>query len=408
MLFKILTLLLLPLTALHAGCGDKHEEGTENSLPSLRIVLPYAFDDSSAASLILQGGNNNFRVNGTLGAYFTDQQRIKASYDFMEERLGFRYCTGKTHKWVNQSAGGLKYDYLFDDCTMKALTIGGFYSHAGSRSLSKRTLSSEADLYRHIAGSNYWNIDLGLTGTLWENGFIGLALNYGRLTYNYKYHDREKLYGLGGKITFDQYFEDSWLFHAAGEWKRFSRFIEGKIAKSFCFECGTFDFGIFASRLVGEHGLNNNTRYGIEITLGVQGVSPAQGIYTYNSCTCRTPCDLIGWISEAAVEMPAIYVVAEQKRVTTCTPPQALIAQILQIIATPLQAPLSIATASSFTGSNLTYTLSGAPAGVTIDPSTGVITVETGFEEILSQFNVIAANSCGQAQILVILESQGV
>lgn len=396
-------MLLLPCSALFANIWEEDEGIAQNTFPSLRVVLPYAFDDSSAASLILQGGEDNFRVNGTVGAYFTDQQRIKASYDFMHERIAFRFATGKSRKWLNQQAGGIQYDYLLDGCFLKEINVSAFYSNAESKNVGDFQVSPGLVLERHIAGSNYWNINAGVTTSPWENGFLGVEINYGQLKYERKLYNDRKLSGWGGKIIFDQYFDDSVHFHAAGEWKRFSRFAEGKLAKTFCFECGALDVGVFASRLVGEHGLNNNTRYGIEIVLGPQGIGAAQSYYTYDPCRCRTPCDLISWISEAAVEMPAIYAIAEQRLAYSdptppCTPPTALTNAITEEYNFD---EITFGTSQYFTGSGLTYS-TNATGGITINSSTGVVTVPNGYSGDTS-FSVSATNGCGTATVGVTL-----
>ncbi|MFV0339801.1 MAG: cadherin repeat domain-containing protein [Parachlamydiaceae bacterium] len=403
MYFYLLALLLMPLATLLGVCDDRYGDGAQNVLPSLRVVLPYAFDDSSAASLILQGGENNMRANATLGAYFTDQQRVKASYDFMEERLAYRFCTGKTHKWMQQHAGGIKYDYLLDDCSFKTITIGGFYSYAPSKKLSSKQLAPALFLDRHISGSNYWNVDIGTTASLWEGGFLGVEVNYARLTYNNKFYDDKKLNGVGAKVTLDQYLWNDFRFHAEGEWRRFSRYIEGRVSKAFCFECGTLDVGVFASRLVGEHGLGDNTRYGIELGLGVQGASTAASYYTYDPCRCRTACDLIAWIAEAAVEMPAIYAIAEQRVRCSGTP-----VALQPTVELPLsEIPLLIPAAQYFTGDELFYSVSGVSGGtVVIDSSTGVVSVSAPTSSEIT-FTVQATNGCGAAQVVFDITDAG-
>jgi hypothetical protein len=299
---------------------------------------------------------------------------------------------------MQQSAGGLKYEYLLDDCAFKTIELGGFYSYAPSKKLSSKPISSFSDLDRHISGSNYWNVDVGTTVELWCDGFVGLELNYGRLVYNNKFYEDKKLNGLGGRVTFDQYVDGNFRLHAAGEWKRFSRYVEGKLSRSFCLECGTFDVGIFASRFIGEHGLGNNTRYGIEIGLGLQGVSPNTSYYSYDPCACRTPCDLISWLSEAAVEMPAIYAIAEQ-RVRGCNDVPTTLASSISYEYFSENLPDDVDTAFAFSGSNLTYSLSGAfPAGTTIDPVTGVVTIPADTTGNFSFF-VVATNQCGSAQV---------
>lgn len=401
MFVYLCALFLLPIASLLGSCSTHHQDDTQNTLPSVRVVLPYAFDDSSGASLILQGGGNNFRANGTLGAYFTDQQRVKASYDFMEERLTYRFCTGKTHKWMQQSAGGLKYEYLFDDCAFKTLEIGGFYSYAPSKKLSSKPITSLSSLDRHISGSNYWNVDLGTTVELWCEGFVGLELNYARLQYNNKFYEDKKLNGLGGKVTFDQYLDGNFRLHASGEWKRFSRYVEGKMTRSFCLECGTLDLGIFASRFIGEHGLGNNTRYGIEIGIGMQGVSPNQSFYNYDPCRCRTPCDLVSWLAEAAVEMPAIYAIAEQRRVCSALP--VVLVPVIPYEYSSEELALGLQTADAFSGSGLTYSMSGGfPLGATIDPTTGEVIIPIGTTGNFS-FTITATNECGSAQATLVL-----
>lgn len=401
MLVYLWLLLLIPFTVLSGSCLTRHEDDTQNTLPSLRVVLPYAFDDSSGASLILQGGSNNFRANGTLGAYFTDQQRVKVSYDFMEERLTYRFCTGKTHKWMQQSAGGLKYEYLLDDCGFKVLSLGGFYSYAPSKNLSSKEVLPLYTIDRHISGSNYWSVDLGTTAELWCGGYLGVELNYARLQYNNKFYKDKKLSGLGGKVSFDQYLDENFRLHVGGEWRRFSRFIEGKMSRSFCFECGALDVGIFASRFVGEHGLGNNTRYGIEIALGMQGIGPAQSYYTYDPCRCRTPCDLISWLAEAAVEMPAIYAISEQRQ--RCTGVPTTLTAEIDVSYTSEDLPLTIDTAFAFSGSELTFSMSGGfPAGATINPVTGQVTIPVETTGNFT-FTVIASNACGSTSTTVVL-----
>ena len=61
-----------------------------------------AFGQSNAASLEVDAGGRERRINGTWATAITSQQRLKFSAEYLKQEMDFGFLSGSLKKWVGQ------------------------------------------------------------------------------------------------------------------------------------------------------------------------------------------------------------------------------------------------------------------------------------------------------------------
>lgn len=116
-------------------------------------------------------------------------------------------------------------------------------------------------------------------------------------------------------------------------------------------------------------------------------------------CYMQEYCDLSNWVAKPAVQMPVVLAIAEERFQEVCIPPTSTaitpdpIERFGVAAGDPIDPPIDL---SPFFSSNfpLTFSAEGLPAGVSIDPDTGIIsgTINATFE---GDVTVTGTSQCG-------------
>ena len=114
--------------------------------------------ERNAVAIEVAGGPNVIRVNSTYGLALTEQQRVKLTYEFLDENLDFSFPDDTVSKWVYQHALGGDYAYLLDNAYIESIGFGGYYTHSSSKDLTQE---------HRIAGANSGNTHADVSLRLW-------------------------------------------------------------------------------------------------------------------------------------------------------------------------------------------------------------------------------------------------
>jgi hypothetical protein len=230
----------------------------------------------------------------------------------------------------------------------------------------------------------------------WLGGEAQLAVNYDSVTYDNVYTSFHQARGMGGTVTFNQdlghYLQ---LNVSAGVRAPFNAYQAG-ISYIGLIPSGDLSVGLIGNYTEGKACLPNTSMAGIEVsyTCGSRRIAPRCCLPSNRSCP------LTGWTEKPAVYMPQVLARADQALLTTTTspcplPPPAFIGGFVDL---ELPGPLFITvdTASSFSGTNLTFSATNLPPDLNINPVTGLI---SGIAQV-SGINIVvtATNICGSAQ----------
>lgn len=384
-----MTIFMLSFASISADdnhCNHNCRRTNNDFIPTLRLQLtPEICSDWFAFSFLGEAGVRNYRANGTLGFALAPCQRLKVGGEYLTQKLGYNFSSGKASRWMHQYAVGGTYQYLVDCNFIQSLDVHGHYSHAYSRQLSRATcfpdIFTERRVRRHIAGSDAYNVSGGVTLNPWCFTNISLSLDYDNVRYNRKFHKHHTVSGFGGTVGFIQNLPYNFNVGFRGEFKRPYNYLEALIGWNTCTSWGNVNIGVYGGHTYGKEHLPSSTVAGIALNWDFDW---GFGGYFNNTCCpqdiCCYPCysscnDLAKWIEATpAVYVPEVLAISEQRRRTSCFPPVVLGTLTVPIAATPAV----IATALLFNtqGEPVTFSITtDAEVTATIDPVTGVITV---------------------------------
>ncbi len=403
-----------------------HDHPTTFLGPNVKGKFTSPLTNDTAYSLAAEAGLKNFRVGGTIGWRIADDQRFKVSAEYLWQKITYAFFSGDSNQWVNQGAIGADYQYTFINVDYKPqLDLDAYYSHAPSKSLStvSGTFISRTGLTqpfvnaRRIAGSNAAGISPGVTIQPWMGGKVGADLNYDNVRYDKKYSPNEDAKGFGGTVRLSQVLFQNVVFSASAAVRQpFNNYTAG-LAWSDIPYYGSWTLGLDGVYTAGKNTLPNT--YDVSVSASYY-MDPApqcsraqneaaakfvnyKGYKGYKDQAPPPADDFLNWTSDPGVYMPQVLAIVDQ-RVTTCEfGIPTFIGTIANVEETGgFGSPISIPTASHFTGHNLTFAISSITpalaAGDTlvINPNTGVITGSIFTENVYSVV-VTASNPCGLA-----------
>lgn len=393
---------------------------------TLYTQFSYPITDNSALSLLGEGSPKNFRLNGTLGWRFQDKHFGKISAEFLKQNINYTFYSGNTRQWVQQSAIGAYYQYHWSQSLYSPkIILQGGYSHAPNKQLSTVTgyffdntgLLNFFSNERRIAGSDAAYVSPGVSIESWPGARIGADLNYDHVRYDTRYKQSNKSIGIGGTAHYDQKIGKNIEFNlAAGIREPFNAYEAGI---SYSPENLPFwAFGINAIYVDGKDRLPNTYNAGFTVRY-VSSKDPSPSKDSKFPIQKNQAGELMEWVSRPAIYVPQVLAVPDQKihimtiiptSVPTPTPPTP---PCIPPVATgsipdePIFAPdtVLIPTAGAFnTTEGVTFSISTTDPGnntVTIDSSSGVVTIEAPGNEVSAEFTVTvtATNSCGSASV---------
>ncbi|HSX26411.1 MAG TPA: Ig domain-containing protein [Chlamydiales bacterium] len=375
--------------------------GSDNILlPNIQLYLTPSTSDYGTFSFLGELGAKNFRGSGTYGVYFTPCQRIKFTGEFLTQKLHYHFSSHGQSKWNSQYALGGEYQYLLPSSAFQSIDLGGYYSHAFNKHISAT---------RRIAGSDAGSCYFGTTVKLTNYAYLSADANYDYVNYHRHLQDRKVASGWGGSFGFVQCFSNDITLNFEAEFRRPFFFYEGILNWNRRFTNWDLNCGIYGNFTDGKEGLPNVIAGGFQIGFSFGGCDTpccrtsscdcqpctapislcnCQPVSCEDDCNRRLYCDLASWVMTPAVYVPVVQAISDS---ATCALPTST--------TIPFQVaegggPFSFATGGFFSSTTpLTFSATGLPAGLSINPSTGLISGTIGFAG--STVTVTATNACG-------------
>lgn len=384
----------------------------DNPATFLGPTIKGSYTDSlrvnSAYSVLGEAGWKNFRVGGTVGWALDVNQRFKFSGEYLVQKITYPFFAGNTDQWVYQGAIGAGYQYDFVDYAYEPqFNLSGFLSHAPSKNLNPVIGNFFADgisqsfyNYRRIAGSNAGGIAPGIGFQPWLGGIAMFDLNYDKVKYDKQFSPNQNAIGFGGTIRLSQAFTDTFGGGiSAAVRKPFNNYQADLFWHNVPY-VGNWDIGAFGAYTAGKNTLPNTYNIGVSFDLIIdRPVRTTTGPIRQSS-----QAQLTHWISKPAVYLPQVLAIPDEDVIS----PRLCAQGVPTVIGTLPDLPsvtstIDVPTASVFTGSGLSYTVSAtpdpAPSTVTVNSTTGVVTINPsiGGSDVTFTVTVTATNSCGSA-----------
>lgn len=400
--------------------------GTDNEFrPVLRFhYTPKALSETSGISLLGDIGKRNYRINGTYGRFFSDSLRMKISTEYLIQKIGYNFSSGEVKQWVQQTAGGIAYQYLFNDPWIFSADFSGYVAYSNGHFLSTLQCIDKKHIHRYIAGANTFGLSIGTTLTPWNFGLFKFLIDYDHVKYRRKYHRDYYVSGPGISFEWAQELICNLNFDFKIECRQPFNYCKFLINwnPSFCctsepiVQQGNWDLGFFWEYTHGKSKLPNVTTTGIQIGYNFnrksQTISPCLEIPAYpNPQGSFTPFfdvanvivaeknalsnDLANWLYDPAIFFPIVLAIPDQHKRQPCFPPISF-----QIPPQTIAGigPYILNVSSFFFSAfeeKLTFSATGLPQGSIIDPITGIIAGKNPADMSMSTVTITASTSCG-------------
>lgn len=331
--------------------------------PSASLSITKSMSEDSAFSIAGEGGPKIVRLDGTLGWDLNYYQRIKASAEFLREKLTYSFFDGRQSAWMNQGALGLDYQYDFRETVPynTKIDLAGYLSHAPSRNLGTSSgvfnnhgVLTNYTVVHRIAGSNGAGVSPGVTITPWEGTDIGFKVNYDSVRYDTIYRHSANAKGFGGTVFLNQNIVDDVDLGLSAAVRAPFNDYEGNISwGNIPYYDGLWRFKIYGAYTIGKNTLPTTYDIGIgadflaDAIEHVQSAPPPPSMPLYKDMRYKDmprvykdqgivpPAEweniaalniaLLKWVAVPAVRMPTVLTVADGKVTTTavavCVPP---------------------------------------------------------------------------------------
>lgn len=400
--FIFLFVSLMPLQG-QQTC-DHSTTRTQNLLiPNFRFtVVPRRVTDNSAVSILGEVGRRNYRFSGTFGAFLGCNSLFKVTGEYLQQKLGYNFRSGKSLRWMRQYAIGTTFRHTFCDCFISDAEINGFYSFAPGHHLGSKACVDRR-IFRHIAGSSGYGFSIGAGFIPWQCAHFQIDANYDNIIYHRKFKHNNHVEGFGGCVDFYQKVFSDFGLGLRGEFRRPFNYYKASLNWT-CPSYPELSIGIFGSHFRGKSKLPSNTSAGIELSYIIGDYccrdmccDYLEGIYNpfaeadypmmvLDECDSR----LKAWTSQPAVYLPEVLAIAEEQ---TCRFVSSTAIPSFTFTA-PGPFAINIAPFFNSSGGPLAFSAVGLPLGASIDPVTGIITGINLLDGILYTVTVTGAGAC--------------
>jgi hypothetical protein len=407
--------------------------------PTGRLGVTKAITDNTAFSIAGEIGPKNYRLGGTLGWEFDYNQRIKASAEYLAQKITYSFFTGEQNVWMDQTAAGLDYQYDFRDTgyVNTLLDVSGYYSYAPSHSLGvSRGTYINSDGFpisyvvdERIAGSNAFGVAPGITLVTLDGTRAGFDLNYDNVLYNTKNSGGLNATGIGGTVRLNQALTDDLSIGGSAAVRRPFNNYQLDLTLDNLDYYGVWVLRAFGAYTIGKTTLPStyNVGLGADYLMDastndgpypmMQPIPDFKGeqrgkVYKDQVYKDMPPVmweesnyvdkDFLSWVAVPAVYMPQVLAVVDEKQVCAAGSAPTFSGPIGPDVSVD-DNPFNFQTAPFFSGSNLTYTMVAidnndpSDSSISINSTTGEITVITGFIGSNYTVTVTATNACGSA-----------
>ncbi len=186
--------------------GDK----TLGFIAEAKVASYLGSSERYAAALEINAGPKVFRANVTYGMGTVANQRLKLTFDRLQQKLDFDFVASTASTWVEQNAIGAAYAFIFENPYIESFDVGGYYAHAPNKSLSEGQTLSDPSLtevtaeQRHIAGADAGNVHADVVLRLWPYNRLSGGVDYDSVRFNTKYRHGKQVNGVGGHVRLEQ------------------------------------------------------------------------------------------------------------------------------------------------------------------------------------------------------------
>lgn len=330
-----------------------------DSLPDFRLALePWVFDDAYGVSGLVEAGRQTRRFNGTFGCKFHDFCYGKVSGEYLNQKLGLQFYSGREHHWLEQGAIGISLCQFI----LCPLEWKFSYSCAGSKTLRSKVVPKQNFICdKRIAGSNALTASLSSAFAIWE-GWLSFEISYDFAKFHRKYQGTRIVQGPGAKMEWDQRLFDLFSLHLGLDVEAPFIFYEARLSMPCRIFNYPFGLGVYAQRVSGRQRVASSSRIGIELAVDFQCSRSQQESF----------CSLKTWVGKPAVYMPEVLVIKDQSKREFGKAPH-LVNSFEAFIIRPGVFTLELNDYFSGTGP-IIYTATGLPPDFSLNPASGTIT----------------------------------
>lgn len=272
---------------------------------------------NNAASVELNAGKAQRRIAATWGHLFTARQRVKITAENLSQNLDFDFDSGKTSRWIYQNAIGLTYAYLITHGWIQDVNLNAYYSKAISRNLPARIYLRDGVLwrnYRRIAGGIDKSASLGIDVKPVASTLLGMQLNYDDVYYERRYESNKSDSGLGVTATLEQLLTENLKIGLLASYRKPYQDYKAQLNWLLNAVSGTqLELGLLGERIIGNLGLANDSRVGVEMNYSWGGDTSASSA-KYGALTLNNAIgNLTDWTAQPAVHMQQVLAIKDQK-----------------------------------------------------------------------------------------------
>lgn len=167
----------------------------------------HLFSPKDAASIMIDFGPNQFRLDLTWAHLLRPNQRYKLSAQHFSQSNTFDFVTLNAGEMVGQNVLGAEYEYAFSNAWTHTLVMQGYYFSANNGDLPSIPFSNDPNIYldeRTLVGAQGGGIGAGPRWNPWQGAKLELALNYDQVNFSTQTEPPKNSQGIGGTILFAQ------------------------------------------------------------------------------------------------------------------------------------------------------------------------------------------------------------
>ena len=259
---------------------------------------------NAAIAGLVNYGNNELRLNATWAYQLMKANRIKATYEYLDQKLGFDFASGEVHDWVGQNAVGIEDQQYFKTGFLNSLGLKLQYIRANSIKLGSVLFNHgsnpEID-HRNIAGGDEAVLDASVG--LLPNSHVKLDLGTGISTLKYRtiYQPSSRTSSIDGLASIHVIATPKTMFSLGADHTVSSTDLTAKITRLLGYH---FAASLMLSNIIGNNGSRDNNA--ITLSLSFPASSHFSN-YTRNFFAES----LKSWASQPAVEMNQVLAIKD-------------------------------------------------------------------------------------------------
>ncbi|WP_298622680.1 IPT/TIG domain-containing protein [uncultured Legionella sp.] len=266
-------------------------------------------------------GNDQYRLNGTLGYGFSPLSQIKATVERLGQRLPFQFDSGDLRARVHQDAYGVQLQHLLNDHLIRGVNARGYWAQAANKDLNPVLFTSngfncggfaaglECINYRYLAGATSQGLDAGVDALVTPSTLVQGTLYYDQVRYNTRFspvsqYDRN---GLGLGIKIEQLFNEQFKLSGEATVREIYDTYQAGVSMLPSWRLNT-EVSITGQRIVSRNAIPDNN----SISVGFKLFGDGKRRYEKEYLIDHSLTDIHQWVRTPAVKMQQVLITAEQ------------------------------------------------------------------------------------------------